>query len=209
MGLLKNFFTRKKEKNDTKQTQENYLPISNILEDLKEKNIIIQSKVPQSVMLGNMIFEKKYQEAINLGLELLKKTPEDSGVHINLMDAYFKLREQHPDYINKSNYHAKQAIIYGHNTGYAEERLAKNLDKEKKYHLSLQLYNLILNTEGFHFSTHGYGNIIDWEKRRKNIIKNMDKATDKENDILFTEDEISKIIKTIYNDDIKENKTFE
>ena len=39
-------------------------------------------------MLGNMIFEKKYQEAINLGLELLKKTPEDSGVHINLMDAY-------------------------------------------------------------------------------------------------------------------------
>lgn len=37
----------------------------------------------------------------------------------------------------------------------------------------------------------------------------MDKATDKENDILFTEDEISKIIKTIYNDDIKENKTFE
>lgn len=65
MGLLKNFFTRKKEKNDTKQTQENYLPISNILEDLKEKNIIIQSKVPQSVMLGNMIFEKKYQEAIN------------------------------------------------------------------------------------------------------------------------------------------------
>jgi hypothetical protein len=180
MGLLKNFFTRKKEKNDTKQTQENYLPISNILEDLKEKNIIIQSKVPQSVMLGNMIFEKKYQEAINLGLELLKKTPEDSGVHINLMDAYFKLREQHPDYINK-----------------------------KKYHLSLQLYNLILNTEGFHFSTHGCGNIIDWEKRRKNIIKNMDKATDKENDILFTEDEISKIIKTIYNDDIKENKTFE
>ena len=159
MGLLKNFFTRKKEKNDTKQTQENYLPISNILEDLKEKNIIIQSKVPQSVMLGNMIFEKKYQEAINLGLELLKKTPEDSGVHINLMDAYFKLREQHPDYINKSNYHAKQAIIYGHNTGYAEERLAKNLDKEKKYHLSLQLYNLILNTEGFHFSTHGCGNI--------------------------------------------------
>ena len=209
MGLLKNFFTRKKEKNDTKQTQENYLPISNILEDLKEKNIIIQSKVPQSVMLGNMIFEKKYQEAINLGLELLKKTPEDSGVHLNLMDAYFKLREQHPDYINKSNYHAKQAIIYGHNTGYAEERLAKNLDKEKKYHLSLQLYNLILNTEGFHFSTHGCGNIIDWEKRRKNIIKNMDKATDKENDILFTEDEISKIIKTIYNDDIKENKTFE
>jgi hypothetical protein len=66
-----------------------------------------------------------------------------------------------------------------------------------------------LNTEGFHFSTHGCGNIIDWEKRRKNIIKNMDKATDKENDILFTEDEISKIIKTIYNDDIKENKTFE
>ena len=43
MGLLKNFFTRKKEKNDTKQTQENYLPISNILEDLKEKNIIIHA----------------------------------------------------------------------------------------------------------------------------------------------------------------------
>lgn len=59
MGLLKNFLPEKKEKNDTKQTQENYLPISNILEDLKEKNIIIQSKVPQSVMLGNMIFEKK------------------------------------------------------------------------------------------------------------------------------------------------------
>jgi hypothetical protein len=35
MGLLKNFFTRKKEKNDTKQTQENYLPISNINGSLK------------------------------------------------------------------------------------------------------------------------------------------------------------------------------
>ena len=165
------------------------------------------SRVPESWDIGNLIFNKRYVEAVQLGLKLLSKNPHSCSVHINLMDAYFKGKEAvAADYIDKSTYHAKQAILYGHNTGYAEERLAKNLDKAKMYHQSLQLYNLILETDGFHFSTHGCGNCIDWNHRRDSILKKMNKAVDSEADILFTLDEISHIIQTIKENDEKERR---
>ena len=163
--------------------------------------IIAESEIPASCCMGNLVFEKKYQEAIDLGLKLLMQTPNDCGVHINLMDAYFKGRDLSPEYLDKSTYHAKKSILLGHHTGYAEERLAKNLDKAKLYHQSLQLYNLILDNDGFHFSPTGCGNYIDFAKRRETILKKMDKALDTEDDILFTPEEIAKIIQDIKDDD--------
>lgn len=155
--------------------------------------------------LGNLIYEKKYQEAIDLGTKLLETKPDDCGIHINLMEAYFKLRHIQ-DYWAKSSYHAKQAIINGHTTGYAHERLAKNLDSAKLYHKSLQLYNLILDNKDFHFSASGCGKSIDWEKRRANVLARMNKASDKDTDILFTPEEIAKIIRTIKDEELQEKK---
>lgn len=163
--------------------------------------IVAESEIPVSCSMGNLIFEKKYQEAIDLGLKLLEETPDDCGVHINLMDAYFKGRELSPDYLDKSTFHAKKSILLGFHTGYAEERLAKNLDKAKQYHQSLQLYNLILDNKEFHFSPGGCGNSIDFAKRRDAVLKKMDKALDTESDILFTPEEIAQIIQGIKDKD--------
>ena len=169
--------------------------------------VVAESQIPEYCSIGNLVFEKKYKEAVELGLKLLEATPNDAGVFINLMDAYFKGKETTaPDYLDKSTYYAKQAIIYGHNTGYAEERLAKNLDKAKLFHQSLQLYNLILETEGFHFSSQGYGNYIDWNHRRDAVLKKMDKALDTETDVLFTPEEIVQIIQSIKDNDDRERR---
>ena len=169
--------------------------------------VVAESKIPEYCSIGNLVFEKKYKEAVELGLKLLEATPNDPGVLINLMDAYFKGKEATaPDYLAKSTYYAKQAIIYGHNTGYAEERLAKNLDKAKLFHHSLQLYNLILETEGFHFSSQGRGNFIDWNHRRDAVLKKMDKALDAEDDVLFTPEEIVLIIQSIKDNDDRERR---
>ena len=174
---------------------------------VSKKDLIIQSEIPASCGIGNLVFEKKYREAVELGLKLLEDTPNDPGVLINLMDAYFKGKETVAlDYIAKSTYYAKQAILTGHNTGYAEQRLAINLDKAKMFHQSLQLYSLILETEGFHFSSHGCGNSIDWNHRKESILNKMDKAVDNEDDVLFSQEEISKIIQIIKDKDDKERR---
>lgn len=171
---------------------------------MEERIVVAKSEASASCSLGNLIFEKKYQEAIESGLRLLEKDPEDCMIHINLMDAYFKGRAISPDYFGKSTYHAKQAILYGHNTGYAEDRLAKNLEKLKLYHQSLQLYDLILENKEFHFSQAGIGNSIDFARRRELAKKKMDKALDTPSDILFTPQEVIQIIQSIKDKDARE-----
>lgn len=183
-----------------------WLPISQIAStNIPETaTVLYETEMPKFCCIGNLVYERKYQEAIDLGLKLLEQNPEDSGVHVNLMDAYFKGRSLSPDYLGKSTFHAKQAILFGHHTGYAELRLAKNLEKVKYYHQSLQLYNLILENKNFHFSTHGVGNYTDFAKRRATILKKMDKALDSERDVLFTSEEIVQIIQGIVDDDARE-----
>lgn len=171
---------------------------------MEERIVVAKSEASASCSLGNLIFEKKYQEAIESGLRLLEKDPEDCMIHINLMDAYFKGRALSPDYFDKSTYHAKRAILYGHNTGYAEDRLAKNLEKLKLYHQSLQLYDLILENKEFHFSQAGIGNKIDFARRRELAKKKMDKALDSASDVLFTPQEVTQIIQSIKNKDARE-----
>lgn len=184
-----------------------YVPISKVSNNTipEGSTIVAESNIPEFCIIGNLVYEKRYKEAVELGLKQLKTSPNDCGVHINLMNAYFKGKEiTASDYIERSSYHAKQAILFGHNTGYAEERLAKNLDKAKLYHQSLQLYNLILDTAGFHFSQNGCGNSIDWNHRRESILKKMDKALDTESDILFTPEEIVMILQRIKDNDVRE-----
>lgn len=162
------------------------------------------SENPAFCRMGDPLFEKTIREAIDLELEHLKKNPKDCMVHINLMDAYFKGRNISPEYFDKSTYHAKQAIIFGHNTGYAEERLAKNLEKTKQFHQALQLYDIILENKEFHFSKHGIGKKIDFAKRRELVKKKLDKALDTVNDVLFTPKEIMQIIQSIRDNDARE-----
>lgn len=177
-------------------------PISQItkIELEPDEAILAESEIPAFCQIGNLIFEKKYHEAIEYGLSLLEHNPTDCGAHVNLMDAYFKARNDNPQYLNKSTYHARLAILYGHHTGYAEDRLAKNLDRAKYYHQSLQLYDLILRDD-FHFSPHGCGDKAAFAKRRNKIFQKIDKALDSEKDILFTLDEISIIIKDVQYED--------
>ena len=74
-----------------------------------------------------MIYRKNYKSAISLLLSLrdesLSKIDRQMK-HINLVQAYFKIKE-----IDKCNEHCRMAIDYGHSTGLAYERLAKNLEK--------------------------------------------------------------------------------
>ena len=166
--------------------------------------MVSESEIPATCGIGNLVFEKKFQNAIDEGLELLATNPDDPMVHINLMDAYFKGRDLSPDYLEKSTYHARMAILCGHHTGYAEQRLAKNLDKCKKYHQSLQLYSLILDTDGFHFTKHGCGNKDEFKKRRDTVLPKLSKATDSDSDVLFSLEEINQIIQGIRDNDLRE-----
>lgn len=164
-----------------------------------------QTQVPSSIKNSNLLIEKKYETAILEGLRQLRNHPENASIHVNLMDAYFKAREIDSTYLDKSSYHAKMAILNGHHTGYAEDRLAKNLDKQKKYHQTIQLCNLVLR-EDFHFSPHGCGNTIDFSARKEKAQQKINKASDDESCSLFTPTEIEKIINDIKNTDIKKAK---
>jgi hypothetical protein len=195
MGLLDIFRKNNKKKPEEKKT-DNMVFVSEIVNEIPSDNepIVAQSQVPEFITIGNLISEKKYSIAIEEGLKQLKRNPNAAGIHINLMVAYFKARDISSDYLDKSSYHAKMAILNGHHTGYAENRLAKNLDKQKKYHQVVQLCNLVLRND-YHFSTHGCGNHIDFSTRKEKTLQKISKASDKECDVLFTTEEINSIIK--------------
>lgn len=105
------------------------------------------------------------------------------------MDAYFKARNNDSSYFDLSTFHAKQAVIYGHNTGLAQQRLAINLEKELKIHQAIQLCDIILSDK-FYFSLHGFGSKEDYTKRKIRLIKKLDKSIDTEYDRLFTDEEV-------------------
>lgn len=160
----------------------------------------------ESLDMGNKVFHKDYQAAIDEGLEALRSSPNDPMLHINLMDAYSKGRQLNPDYLDKSTEHAKLAMINGHHTGYAEYRLAVNLEKKRFYHQSIQLYNLILETPGFHFTKCGMGNGIDFKLRKEKAEAKLPKANDSDSDRLFSEQEITRMITGIRDADLAEEK---
>ena len=203
MGLL-DIFKSKPESSSTYNGKRELTPVSEVTahHTIEQSSIVTQSEIPASTKIGNLTFDKQYESAIQEGLRQLKKNPNDAGVHINLMVAYFKARETNPDYFDRSSYHAKMAILNGHHTGYAEDRLAKNLDKQKKYHQTIQLCDLVLRDD-FHFTEHGCGNAIDFSTRKGIAQQRINKASDNENDLLFTPEEIEQIISDIKKIDVR------
>lgn len=188
--LNENFEEAKEMSNITNEDSEH----DSEIEDSKFGMTSLISK--QSWILGNLIYEGKVREAIVLGEEALLKCEDQesiAGIYINLMVAYFKLRKEEPLYFDKSTYCAKMAILFGHRTGYAHERLAINLEKTGELHQAIQLCDLVLHPK-FKFSKSGCGNNMDFSKRRNRIVKKLDKAKDSETSALFTDREIDMIL---------------
>ena len=155
------------------------------------ENIVYASPIPKTVDVGNLIFEKKFKEAIEMGKDLLSKCTDYSYemmIHINLMQAYFNIRSEKSDYFDLSTDHAKQAIICGHNTGLAQERLVINLEKSGCINQAIQLCDIIISPK-FHFSNNGYGTKDSFKSRRTKLTNKIAKAEDNSSDILFLESE--------------------
>ena len=179
--------------------------ISSVIKDKlpETARIIVESQIPAFCIIGNLILEKKYHEAIDLGNKLLEKTPCSAGVHVNLMDAYFKSRNEDRIFYDKSTEHARLAMLYGHNTGYVQKRLTINLEKIGKIYQAIQICNIVL-LDKFHFSKHGCGTKEEFTKRKATLIKKTDQAIDKENDLIFTNEEISYLLEQIQLDEDRE-----
>ena len=163
---------------------------------MEQKSIIYSSGIPAYCSIGNLIVEKRFEDAIRLGNKLLEEEPESAAIHVNLMDAYFKARAADESYYNKSTEHARLAMLYGHNTGYAQQRLVANLTKDKKYYQAIQICDIVLSDE-FHFSKHGCGAKEDFAKRKAKLVEQINKAVDSIDSKVFTQTEIHKIIRRI------------
>lgn len=156
---------------------------------------IVKSYIPekQSMSLYNLFYEKRYSEVIEQGLIKLDECNEDAGVHLALMDAYFKLRNENEENIVACAKHAKLAIIYGHNTGHAHDRLLKTLKTLKHYYQALQLCDLVLKPD-FAFWNAGADSKDNYAKAKEQITKLLPKATDTPKDVLFSKEQIKSII---------------
>lgn len=203
MSIFEKLFGYSSDKSkDFSEKKEVMFNISSVNKDKIPSNseIIYESEIPEYCSIGNLIFENKFHEAIELGRKLLEKTPYSDGVHVNLMDAYFKVRNENPIFLDKSIEHARLAMLYGHNTGYVQKRLIINLEKLGKINQSIQVCNITLMDQ-FHFSRHGCGNKGDFTKRKEKLIKKLSKSTDNEDSVLFTVGEISFLIEQIRKED--------
>lgn len=155
-----------------------------------------------AITLGNLIFERKYDEAIELGNKMLLNCESDYAsacmIHINLMQSYFKDRSGNESYFDLSTHHAKQAMICGHNTGLAQERLIINLEKQGHIHKAINLCNIILSKR-FSFSKHGCGSKDDFTNRKEKLMSKLSKAKDSKTDLLFAMDELELMYSNIRN----------
>ena len=206
MNIINKFFggNSKQKEGSKKPLEENEVMVS-ITSVIKDKlpegaQIIAESKIPAFCMIGNLIFEKKYHEAIELGNKLLVQTPYSAGVHVNLMDAYFKARNEDQIFYDKSTEHARLAMLYGHNTGYVQKRLTINLEKFGKIYQAIQVCNIVL-LDKYHFSKYGCGTKEEFAKRKATLIKKTVQAIDNENDLIFTNEEISYLLEQIQLDE--------
>ena len=142
-------------------------------EKIKEPAIIFKSEMPEFIGSANKIFNKEYDSAIvDLKKQLQKISPIDfqnlSMIHINLMQAYFKNRETHSEYLELSNYHAKEAIKCGHNTGLAPFRLVVNLEKQNKLKQAIEVCNIVTD-KNYKFYIHGYKQKDEFIERLKKL----------------------------------------
>lgn len=172
---------------------------------IDKNKVPVESQIPAYCNIGNLNYEKKYSEAIELGNNLLKVTPQSAGVHVNLMDSYLKMKDEDPSYLEKSTEHARLAMLYGHNTGYVQKRLAINLEKLGKIYQAMQVCDIVLMNR-FHFSRHGCGTKEEFIKRKTTLEKKITKAIDKDNRMIFSKEDISYMLNQIRLDEINEKK---
>lgn len=198
MGIIQKLFGNRKEKK---------VSISTVAKDHIPQGAVIyaESEIPEYCLIGNLIFEKKYEEAIALGKKMLAENPYSAGVHVNLMDVYFKSRSENIEYFELSTIHAKQAMICGHNTGYVQNRLVINLEKEKHFHQAVQLCDIIISDK-FNFSSHGAGKKSDFKTRKDKLLCKLSQSNDSELDSLFTYDQLLTIYKNIEENNNQEAK---
>lgn len=180
------------------ESAEVMMNISEVMNINLPDNIIIlnQSQIPAYCDAGNLIYEKRYKEAIDICEKILKTTPKSSGTHINLMVAYFKIRNENPDNLDKCLQHAKFAMLYGHNTGYAQQRLVISLEKQKKIHQAIQVCDIVISDE-YSFSKFGCGTKEEFYKRKTKLVNKIPKSIDNSNFLFFTTEEVSIIFKNI------------
>ena len=210
MNIFKKIFGNNSDKSQThSEKKEVMINISSTNKDnaSSKAGIVYESQIPEYCSIGNLIYEKKFHEAIDLGKKLLKKTPHSAGIHVNLMDAYFKIRNENPSFYEKSIEHARLAMLYGHNTGYVQERLVINLEKTGKINQAIQVCDIVL-MQDFHFSTHGGGSKDEFTKRKEKLVNKLSKTKDNDISILFTDEEVSFLIEQIRLEDerIKKEK---
>lgn len=158
---------------------------------VRDNIITIESKQPITTDLGNLIFNKEVEEAILLGEKELINNPNDPGIHINLMVAYYKLRDKNKSYFNLSTLHAKKAMINGHNTGLAQKRIVLNLEKELKINQAIDFCNIILDDK-FNFSKFGFGDKEYYKVKLEKLNKKLKKSIDQPENKYFTKEEIIK-----------------
>lgn len=149
----------------------------------------------EAVSLGQLLYDGKYHVVIDRGERYLKKHKDDAGVHVMLMDAYFKLRKEDWSNVSRSTEHAKRAILLGHDTGYCHERMLKNLREMEQYHRAAQLCDMVLRPD-FEFSTHGCGKKDYFAKAKEAVLKQIERgnAKDGEHDVAFGTEQIAAII---------------
>ncbi len=207
MNLLKRLFGSNSAKPENSQEKKEVMVnVSSVAKNKTPSNAsIAESQIPAYCSIGNLVYEKKYHEAIELGKKLLNETPESAGVHVNLMEAYFKVRDENPIFYDKHIEHARLAMLYGHNTGYVQKKLAIGLEKQKKINQALQICNIILDDK-FHFSSHGCGDKDEFEKRKKKLLKKVNNSLDSSESMVFTSDEISFIIEQIRKDEERQKQ---
>lgn len=158
---------------------------SSVFNSCSEEKPVVESSVPTSCVIGNMVLNKEYDNAILTGERILLECPDDYFAHCNLMVALYKVGD-----IEKCNKEAKLAIIKGHHTGFCENRLSINLYKQKKYHQVIQLSDVLENSRvGLLFD--------DVHKRKLRALKHIKEALDTEHDILFTEKEIEELYENV------------
>jgi len=207
MNIFKRIFGKTEMSEELSTNKDKMVKLSSVVKERIPANaqIISESQIPQYCNIGNLIFEKKFKEAIDLGNKLLEETPTSAGVHVNLMEAYFKIRKENPINNEKVIEHAKLAMLFGHNTGYVQERLAISLEQVGQIEQAIQICDIVLRDD-FHFSSHGCGNKEDFKKRKEKLIKKLNKSPKDNQTPFFTDDEVSFTIKQIQLEDEREKK---
>lgn len=167
--------------------------------------LVYESEMPKHCNIGNLIQEKKYDEAIRLGEELLKDEDSDKAmVYINLMVAYQKVKDT-----ENTLRCARGAIDEGHSTGLALERLAIILERQHLFLEAIEVCDIALDPN-YYFSlyTSGDERKAEYKKRKERLVKraSKDKRTI-EYKPLFYECERLDIIKSsfdFYNSQVRE-----